>query len=177
MNDTATPEDASPDRPFVITRLYDAPREAVWRAWTEADALAQWWGPKGCTVEVLRLDVRPGGVFHYRMGLPERGLPDGRPAWGKFAFREVEAPSRLVYLNSFADAAGETVRAPFSDEWPREMLSTVGFEDQDGKTLLAIHWVPLGASEAERRTFDAGRASMRQGWSGTLDQLAVYLAD
>jgi len=49
---------------FVITRAFDAPREVVWKSWTQAERLAQWWGPKGCAIRVVKLDLRPGGIFH-----------------------------------------------------------------------------------------------------------------
>jgi len=74
------------EREFVISRVFDAPRELVWKAWTEAPRLAQWWGPKGCTIRVVKLDVRPGGIFHYAMQ-----YKPGHDMWGRFIYREIAA--------------------------------------------------------------------------------------
>lgn len=157
--------------PFVISRVFDAPRERVWRAWTDADALTQWWGPKGFKVEQLSLDLRPGGRMHYCLR-----APDGSEMWGKFAFREVVAPERLVWVNSFSDKDGGTTIHPMMPTWPREMLSTALFEEEGAGTRLTIRWLPLeGSSPAEIFTFETGRPSMTMGWTGTLEQFADFL--
>ncbi|HEY2526525.1 MAG TPA: SRPBCC domain-containing protein [Xanthobacteraceae bacterium] len=157
---------------FVISRLFDAPREMVWKAFTEPERLNEWFGPKGVKVVSATLDLRPGGTFHYSMR-----TPDGRVMWGKFVYREIIAPTRLVWVNSFSDAAGGLTRHPLSPSWPLEMLTTVTFDAPHvGQTGVTIRWSALNATEAEQRTFDAGHDSMRQGWSGTFDQLAAYLA-
>jgi uncharacterized protein YndB with AHSA1/START domain len=96
--------------------------------------------------------------------------------WGKFVYREITPPQRLVFINSFSDEAGGLTRHPLSPAWPLQMLSTFTFEEQPGgKTKFTVRWTPHDASEEERRTFDAGHASMTQGWGGTLDQLADYV--
>jgi uncharacterized protein YndB with AHSA1/START domain len=157
---------------FVISRVFDAPREMVWKAFTEPERLNEWFGPKGVKVVSATLDLRPGGTFHYSMR-----TPDGRVMWGKFVYREIIAPTRLVWVNSFSDAAGGLTRHPLSPSWPLEMLTTVTFDAPHvGQTGVTIRWSALNATEAEQRTFDAGHDSMRQGWSGTFDQLAAYLA-
>jgi uncharacterized protein YndB with AHSA1/START domain len=91
----------SPVHPFVITRLIAAPRERVWKAWTERKQLMQWFGPKGFTMPAAKLDLRPGGTFHYCLC-----APNGEETWGKFVFREIAAPARLVLVNSFSDEDG-----------------------------------------------------------------------
>ncbi len=63
---------------FVISRVFDAPRDLVWSAWTQGERLAQWWGPKGSKIRVLKLEMRPGGIFHYRLEFPKP-----RPSWAK----------------------------------------------------------------------------------------------
>ncbi len=100
---------ASADRELVITRVFDAPRDLIWKAWAEAERLMHWWGPKGSTIRVGTFDFRPGGVFHYCMQSPE-----GFETWGKFVYREIVAPERIVFINSFSDAEGNLIRAPFS---------------------------------------------------------------
>ena len=79
---------------------------------------------------------------------------------------------------SFADAEGNTARAPFDERWPLHMLSTVTFEDHAGighGTVVTLRWSALDASPEEQRTFDEGHASMRQGWSGTFERLTRHL--
>jgi uncharacterized protein YndB with AHSA1/START domain len=151
--------------------LYDAPVGAVWRAWSEREGLMQWFGPKGVTIPQATLDFRPGGTFHYVMK-----RPDGEEMWGKFVYREIIPERRIVWVNSFSNERGEVTRAPFKDDWPREMLSTATFAEHEGRTTLTIQWTPINATEAERRTFEVGRESMRMGWGGTFEQLAEYLA-
>ncbi len=156
---------------FVISRTFDAPRALVFKAWTQAEHLARWWGPTGFRIEIAKLDLRVGGEFHYCMR-----MPDGNAMWGIFVYREVTAPQQLVFVNAFADEQGHIVRAPFCATWPLEVLSTLSFTEHDGKTTLTMHGVPLGASAEECSMFEAGIGSMEQGWGGTLDQLAAHLA-
>ncbi len=157
---------------FVISRVFDAPRELVWKAFTEPERMQQWWGPKGTTVIRAKMDLRPGGIYHYGMR-----TPDGKSMWGRFVFREVAAPHRLVWTNSFSDEAGGVTRHPLAPDWPLEMLTTLTLEEQSGgKTKLTVRWSPINASESEEKAFEAGCNSMQQGWTGTLDKLADYLA-
>ena len=157
-------------KPFVISREFDAPRERVWQAWTEPERLKQWFSPKGFSVIAAKLDLRPGGTYHYGMR-----MPDGKEMWGKWLIREVTRPERLVFINTFSDPQGGLTRHPFAPEWPAKMLSTITFEAKGKSTLLTINWQPYEAGEAELRTFDTGRPSMTQGWSGTFEHLTDYL--
>ena len=160
-------------KPFEISRVFDAPRDRVWKAWTEAERLKHWWGPAGFKVHTCKVDLRPGGSFLYGMT-----APDGTEMWGRFVYREIKAPERLVFVVSFSDAKGGVTRHPWSPNWPLEIHSTAMFEEQSGgKTKVTVRWTPAdGSSELERKTFDEGRASMTQGWGGTMDQFAAYLA-
>ena len=158
--------------PFVISRVFDAPRDKVWKAWTEVERLKQWWGPKGFVVTHCKVDLRPGGIMHYCLR-----TPDGNEMWGKFAYREIVKLERLVWINSFSDKEGGTTVHPMSPDWPREMLTKVTFEEQGGKTRVTVQWTPVDASTGiERKTFEDGRGSMQQGWTGTFEQLEQYLA-
>jgi uncharacterized protein YndB with AHSA1/START domain len=156
---------------FIISRVYDAPRERVWQAWTESERLKQWWGPKGFTTHTCKVDLRPGGVFHYGMR-----APDGTDMWGKFVYREIVKPERLVFIVSFSDRSGGVTRNPWVPDWPLQTLSTVLFAEHGGKTTVTVQWKPHDASDPERKTFADGKASMQQGWTGTMDQLTGYLA-
>jgi uncharacterized protein YndB with AHSA1/START domain len=158
------------EKPFVISRVFDAPRELVWQAWTEADRLARWWGPKGCPVTVKQLEVRPGGLFVYSMT-----LPNGDVWWGRFEYREIERPGRLVYAGAFSDEDGRVTRAPFSQTWPLEVLNELTLAEENGRTTLRLVGGPINATEEERAFFESFFASMEQGFRGTLDQLAEHL--
>ncbi len=155
---------------FTISRTFDAPRELVWKVWTDTEHLKHWWGPKGAEILDAKLDLRPGGIFHYRMRYA------GRDIWGKFVFREIKPFEKMVWVNSFSDEKAGVTRHPFGPTWPLEMLTTLTFTEEKGKTTLTIHWTPLSPTEIERKTFEAGHGSMRQGWTGTFDQLTDYLA-
>lgn len=157
---------------FVISRVFDAPRELVWKAFTEAARMEQWWGPKGMPTRVAKLEFRPGGIFLYSMR-----APDGKEWWGKWVYREIVAPERLVSVVSFTDEKRNPVRHPMSPTWPLEVLSTATFSAQANKTLLTVRSVAINATEAERKTFEAGFKGMEQGFNGTWDQLAEYLAN
>ena len=156
---------------FVIQRTFNAPRARVWKAWTDRDSLMQWFGPKGVTMSAAKLDFRPGGIFHYCMQ-----TPDGKAMWGKFTYREIVAPEKIVLINSFSDENGGVTRHPFSATWPLEMLSTATFDEKNGKTTVTISWVPNNPTDDELNTFNASHASMQQGWTSTFDQLEAYLA-
>ena len=133
---------------FVISRVFDAPRELVFKAQAESERLERWWGGKGFTTRVIKLDFRPGGIFHYSMR-----TPDGHEMWGKFVYCEIVAPERIVLIHSFADREGNTIRAPFSPTWPLEVLNTSTFSEHEGKTTLTIRSVPFIAAKQERETF------------------------
>jgi uncharacterized glyoxalase superfamily protein PhnB/uncharacterized protein YndB with AHSA1/START domain len=157
---------------FVISRTLDAPRELVWKAFTDPEHMKQWWGPKGFKVIHSKMDLRPGGTYHYGMK-----SPDGAPMWGKFTYREIKAPERMELINSFSDEAGGVTRHPLNQGWPLLMRSIFTLEElPGGKTKLTIRWAPHEATEAERKIFDDNRGSMQMGWTGTFEQLEAYLA-
>jgi uncharacterized protein YndB with AHSA1/START domain len=156
---------------FAITRVFAARRDRVFRAWTDREHLMRWWGPAGFTVIDCANDPRPGGRMHYRL----RG-PAGVEMWGKWEYREIVVPERLAFVSSFSDPEGGTTRPPFDDPWPAAILVTLTFDEQHGRTIVTLRSVPVDATEEERRTFREGNSSMRDGWGGTLDQLAAHLA-
>jgi len=157
---------------FSISRVLDAPRELVWKAWTEPERLMQWFSPKGFTNLSSKVDLRVGGTYHYGLR-----MPDGGEMWGKFVYREIVPPERLVHIIHFSDPEGGVARHPMSPTWPLKWLSTITLEAQGDKTLLTVRAVPYEATEEENRTFEEGRESMKAGWGGTLDQLEGYLAE
>jgi uncharacterized protein YndB with AHSA1/START domain len=160
------------DPVFTTTRVFDAPRELVYDAWTDQKHLLKWFGPKGSTMlPGLKAEFRAGGTYHYGLRTAE-----GVEMWGKWVFRELKRPERIVLVQSFSDAQGGLGRHPMAPTWPRETLSETTFEDQGGKTKLSLRWSPHNATPDEKATFAASFAGMEQGWGGTMDQLVAYLA-
>jgi uncharacterized protein YndB with AHSA1/START domain len=139
---------------LVITRVFDAPRSLVFKAWTEPERLAQWWGPRGFTLPSCKVDLRPGGTYRFHM----RG-PDG-DHWSQGVFREIVEPERIVMAGSWADAGGNPTRP--------ETVVTVTFEELGGKTKLTLHNAVFESVTA--------RDAHRGGWSSSLECLAEYLA-
>jgi uncharacterized protein YndB with AHSA1/START domain len=164
---------ASQDHPvFETTRHFKHPRHAVWKAWSDPKQVQAWWGPKGCAIEVLRFEFRPGGFFHYAMTM------DGQPPmWGRFAFREIAEPQRIVWLNSFANERCGIARAPFSEYVPLEIENTVTFTEHAGVTTLKLRAEAFGELAEERAFFaELCATSLQEGYGGTFEQLAEHLA-
>jgi len=155
---------------FVISRTFDAPRELVWKAYSEAERLAEWWGPKGCKLIVGSLDFRPGGIFHYGME-----WQPGKVMWGRFVYREIVRPEKLVFVSSFSDENKGVTRAPFNEHWPLEVLNVMALEDVGGKTKITLNGGPVNPTEDERKAWEGHFDSMNQGFSGTFDKLDAYL--
>jgi uncharacterized protein YndB with AHSA1/START domain len=140
-------------RELTLTRIFNAPRELVFKAWTQRDRLARWWGPKGFTNARCEIDARPGGSIEIHM----RG-PDGTiyPMQGEF--KEIVAPERVVFSAWALNPRGERMF---------EMLTTVTFADRGGKTEMTFH---------TRAVMVTGEAAgplqgMTQGWTESLERL------
>jgi uncharacterized protein YndB with AHSA1/START domain len=157
---------------FEIVRDFTAPLGQVWKAWSERDQLAKWWGPKGCNLKVSRLEFRAGGFFHYAMK-----FENASEWWGRFNYREIVPGESIVWLNSFANQDCGIARAPFSDRCPLEIENTATFVEQDGVTRVTMRSKPFGANPEEVQFFAelCSSGSLEQGTIGTLDQLAALL--
>jgi uncharacterized protein YndB with AHSA1/START domain len=162
---------APTDATFAIARVFEAPLSLVWTAWSEADGLKAWWGPKGCTVETASLEFRPGGFFHYNMR-----FANGTEWWGRFLYREIAPKERIRWLNSFSNPGCGITRAPFDAPIPLEVLNDVTFTERGGKTTVSLRATPHGATEEEIAAFGAMHGGLQQGYGGTFDQLAKVLA-
>jgi len=138
---------------FITTRVFDAPRELVFRAWTDPERLQRWWGPKGFTNPRCEVDVRPGGAIRIDMR-----APDGMVYPMTGTFLEIVPAERLVFISSALDRNGEPLF---------EVRNTVTFAEEDGKTRLTVHAV-VSKIRPEAAPHLAG---MAEGWSLTLDRL------
>jgi uncharacterized protein YndB with AHSA1/START domain len=157
---------------FSISRDLKAPRALVYEVQTDPKHLANWLSPEGFRTIHAAMDFRVGGTYHY--GLEG---PGGMQMWGLQKFREIVPNEKIVLIQSFSDKDGKLARHPMSSDWPLEMLSTTTFADiGPSLTRLTITWRPYNADEAGIRAFEAGRASMTGGFSGTLAKLEAYLA-
>ncbi len=165
-----------PDQPaseaeiFSMSRTFDASPDLLWAVLTQAEHLANWFGPVGMKLIVKSLDFKSGGVFLYGMQ-----MPTGMTMWGKWVFREIDAPKKLSYVVSFCTEAGDPVRHPMAPLWPLEVLAVQTLTAQDGKTLYESRSWPINATAEERAVFTAGHAGMNMGFSGTWAQLDAYL--
>ncbi|WP_409291366.1 SRPBCC family protein [Peribacillus sp. SCS-37] len=158
------------DSELKVERILDAPRELVFRAWTEKEHFEKWWGPKGFNLNVVKMEAQPEGLF-----LGSQKSPEGHEMWGKFVYKDVNRPQRLVYLSSFSDPEGNTIRAPFSDTWPLEISNTISLTEEGSKTRMTMTGGPVGASREEMSAFAAAGEMVKQGLDGTIDQLQEYL--
>lgn len=156
---------------FTIFRMVDAPRERVWRAWTDPSEMAAWFGPKGAETTHSDLDFRVGGSYHYAM------KSDGVEMWGLATYREIEKPAKLVYVQQFSDKDRGLGAHPMAPTWPKRTLTTVHFQEFGPKTLISLYWEPLDATPAELETFAKGMEGMKGGWGGSFDRLAEFLKE
>ncbi|HEY5095243.1 MAG TPA: SRPBCC domain-containing protein [Candidatus Eremiobacteraceae bacterium] len=142
---------------LTITRVFDAPRDLVFQAWTDPNQLAKWWGPHHFTNPVCEVDVREGGAIRIHMRGPEGTV---YPMTG--VFNEVVAPERLVFTSTPLDENGDPLF---------EILNTVVFEEQGEKTRLTLHARVLSATDQAAQYLDG----MEEGWTQSLERLAEVL--
>jgi uncharacterized protein YndB with AHSA1/START domain len=150
---------------LVITRIFDAPRELVWKTWTEPARVKRWWGPQGFTSPFCRIDLRVGGTYLYCMQSPE-----GREYWSTGVYREIVPPQRIVCTDSFSDEKGNVVPAShygMTGDYPRELVVTVTFEEQKGRTKFTLRHAGFPSGEM--------RDLAGAGWNTSLDKLAEFL--
>ena len=149
---------------ILISRLLDAPRDLAWRVWTEPDLVMQWWGPRNFTAPSVKNDLRVGGRYLYCMRSPE-----GRDYWSTGVYREVQQPEKIVCTDSFADEHGNVVPPSYygMSGIPEELLVTVTFGIQAGRTLLTLRHAGFPAGDAQ----DLARA----GWNESLDKYSGIL--
>jgi uncharacterized protein YndB with AHSA1/START domain len=159
---------------LVITRVFNAPRDVVFKAATEAEHLVHWWGGGADPIKVEQLDLIPGGKFLYGSGSSE----SRQWSYGLFVYTEVVGPEKISFVSGFADQDGNFIRAFFSESFPLQVLNTWTFsENEDGKSVLVLRGSPVEGSSAEEVDFFTNMIGMMQiGFGGTFDKLEAHLA-
>lgn len=150
-----------------ITHLFDAPREIVFRAWTDPEQLIHWYAPDGCTIEFKSIDITQGGLFHSCIHDPIHG-----DCWIRGQYTEVSVPERLVFTMVLSDALGSlvsSVEAGKPEDWPAESFTTVMFESIGKQTKVSIHQT---VSEEE-----AKKTGAYQSWVKMLNKLNLLVAN
>ena len=156
---------------YILDRIFDAPRELVWRAWTDPELLHRWYGP-GIETIIHKFDLKPGGSWLNEMKW------GGNSDFSKMVFQEVTPPSMLVWHHSSSDSDWNTITSPMMADWPRVLLTTVMFEDMGNRTNVRLTQVPIEATDAEIACFAAKMAGMDKGWGSgyaIMDELFVEL--
>lgn len=151
---------------FKIVRIFNAPRELVFRAWTDPKYVMQWWGPENFTCPYCKIDFRVGGEFHYCMR-----APNGDEYWNKGTYREIVVPEKIVSVMYFSDKGGNILPSSHhfgTTDFPSEMVDTVTFEvhekDKTKLTLTRNHSEEIAKRHGEII-----------GWNQSLDRLAKAL--
>ncbi|GAA5514631.1 hypothetical protein Dcar01_03387 [Deinococcus carri] len=152
---------------LVLERIFPAPRALIFDAFTQAEHLRRWWGPRGWEVPFCTVDLRPGGKWHYCMKCVDRNQGEfyGMESWGLGIYQEIEAPERLVYTDYFSDAD-----ANINENMPPTLV-TLTFEEVEGGTKVTSR-ASYGSEEALKTVLEMG---MLQGVTETWDRLAEYL--
>ena len=155
---------------YVLERVFDAPRELVWRAWTDPELFARWYGPRAETI-VHRADLEAGGVWLVEMRMGDNS------SFQRFECAEVTPPERLVWRQSVTDPDWSVIANPMLPDWPRVVLSTVTLEGDASRTRMRFTWAPHEASEAEHAAFAGAIKEMGKGWEAGMKLLADILVE
>jgi uncharacterized protein YndB with AHSA1/START domain len=151
---------------IVITRTFDAPRELIWKAWTEPRRFMRWWGPTGYSCPSARIDAHVGGTYLACMRSPE-----GQDIWSTGTYKEVVEPERLAMTDSFADEKGKIVPASYykmSGKFPKELQVLVSFEEHGNQTTMTLKHQGMPADSVDDATI---------GWNQSFDKMAEDIHD
>ncbi len=167
MSETKITKDAA-NKSLIMERVFSAPRERVWQAWTDPQVFEKWWGPRGWKTTVKSFDFRSGGSGVYGMKCEDENQGEwyGQSSWGKMEFLEVNAPDSFVYKDFFCDENGVV-----NDEMP-VMTITMEFFEEDGKTRV----VSTGVFETEEGYNKVLAMGVEQGAAETWDRLEELVA-
>ena len=155
---------------YILEREFDAPREMVWRAWTDPELLARWYGP-GVETIIHAFDLKPGGMWLNEMKWGDKS------DLSKMVFQDVVAQEKLVWHHSSADADWNIIASPMMADWPLVLLTTVTFENVGAKTKVRLTMVPVDATDAEIACFAGAMAGMAKGWGGGFSVMEEMFAE
>lgn len=155
---------------LIIIREFDAPVELLWDVHTKPEHIEQWFGPAGMQTSVLEMNFTPGGTLFYSIGNEQGKM------YGIIKYTELKAPSKMIYINSFADENKNIVRHPMANSWPLEVHNTLNFESVGKKSRLTITSFPINATEEEFNTYRDSKSQVEQGMGGMFKQLDNYLS-
>lgn len=160
---------------IVIEKVFDAPREMVWKAWTEPEMIKKWWGPEGFTAPSIKVDLKVGGKYIFAMKGPE-GSEWDKVMHSAGIYKEIVPHEKLVVTDYFSDEEGN-IKAPdkFGQDpnFPKEMTVTVLFEEiESGKTKLSITYPKPETQEQMDAILKSG---MEEGWMSSLNKLEASL--
>jgi uncharacterized protein YndB with AHSA1/START domain len=148
---------------LTITRVFNASRERVWRAWTDPTELANWWGPRGVTNPICNVDLRVGGMIHVVMlAGPELGPFAGQRWPMKGTFTEITPPEKLVFNNQAVDEQNNLLIGG---------VTTVILEEDNGKTTMTLHVTAKAAVPQASQMIEG----MEAGWTQSIDKLREML--
>jgi uncharacterized protein YndB with AHSA1/START domain len=153
---------------FTLVHEFNAPKQLVFNAFATAEALGEWWGPAESKVIVVKLDFKPGGIFHYKT---EPG-----PMYGRLLFGKIQPFDLLEFTSSFSDENANIIKPPFDMPFPLEIFNRAVFTEQDGKTTITMTAEPVNASTDEVNMFKNLHSNMQQGTTGMMHKLALYLS-
>ncbi len=143
---------------YILDREFDAPRDMVWRAWTDPELLSRWYGP-GVETVIHKFDLKPGGVWLNEMKWGENSM------LSKMVFKEVTPPKQIVWDHySSTDSEWNSIQNPKMPDWPAILLTTVTFEEAGAKTKVRLSQVPVDATDAEKACFAQMMEGMSKGW-------------
>jgi len=157
---------------YKLERIFDAPRDLVWRAWTDPELLQRWYGP-GVETIIHKFDLEPGGMWLNEMKWGDNSF------YQKVVFQEVTAPEKMVWhQHSSTDSDWNDIANPKMADWPPLLLTTVTFEDLGDKTNVCLSQIPMEATDAEIACFSEMMAGMSKGWGSgyaIMDEILVEL--
>jgi len=154
-----------------IKRVFNAPKEKVWNAWTDSKMFKKWWGPKGFTSPAAKINFKVGGKYHVAMHGP-KGSEFDKDLWSTGTYKEIVPKEKIVVTDSFADEKGNVVGASYygmPDTFPKETTMRISFKKQNGKTKMTLYYPSTKGIKGKMLS------DMMQGWNQSFDKLAESL--
>ncbi len=152
-----------------ITRVFDASKNDVFNAFSDAEALSAWWGPAECATSVISLDFKQGGMFHYKMDF------NGHLSFGRIIYNTIQPTDLLEMTVAFADEHANAVPAPIPGKFPLEVKYRMELSESNGKTTLKMVGTPVTSDQEELNGYAALNDGMNEGFRKTFDALDVYI--